>query len=269
MKIKYKGITILVKKDYEQMSQKAAQMLASQITLKSNSVLGLATGSTPEGMYKALVDLYNLGAIDFEEIVTFNLDEYVPIAPQNPQSYAYYMAYHLFGKVNINKKNIHIPSGLAENLVQAGKDYDAAIDEAGGVDLQVLGIGNNGHIGFNEPDFHFECGTHQVDLDEETIKANARFFDSIEEVPRQAISMGMRNIMHAKKVILLANGKNKAPVLKEMLLGQITPRLPASILQLHNDVTIIVDQDAASDLLLSEEFADICRSSGLSESAIL
>jgi len=248
MKIKYNNITIYIKDTYELMSKKAAQMLVAQVNLKPNSVIGLATGSTPEGMYKELADMYSRDEVDFSETTFFNLDEYNNIRPDNEQSYAYYMHENLYRHINADKSRIHIPSGMSEDVEQVCIDYDQSIQDNGNIDLQILGIGNNGHIGFNEPDVHFEAGTHLVELDEATIEANARFFDSIDDVPRTAISMGIRNIMHSKKIVLIANGEKKAHILKEMLFGPVTPNVPASILQLHNDVTLILDPESASEL---------------------
>jgi glucosamine-6-phosphate deaminase len=246
MKYRHKGMSILITEGYEEMSKKAALMVAAQVTIRPSSVLGLATGSTPEGMYKELVAMYKQGEIDFSEVKTFNLDEYYPIEDHNPQSYAYYMRKNLFDHININPLQVHIPNGTARDVETSCEDYDKMIDSAGGIDLQVLGIGNNGHIGFNEPDVHFEAGTHLVELDEETIEANARFFNTIEEVPKRAISMGIRTIMHSKKIVLLASGASKGKVIKEMLFGEVTPNLPASILLLHNDVTLILDREASA-----------------------
>jgi len=248
MKIKYNNITIYIKDTYELMSKKAAQMLVAQVNLKPNSVIGLATGSTPEGMYKELVEMYSRDEVDFSETTFFNLDEYNNISPYSEQSYAYYMQENLYRHINADKSRIHIPSGMSDDVEQGCIDYDQSIQDSGNIDLQILGIGNNGHIGFNEPDVHFEAGTHLVELDEATIEANARFFDSIDDVPRTAISMGIRNIMHSKKIVLIANGEKKAHILKEMLFGPVTPNLPASILQLHNDVTLILDPESASEL---------------------
>lgn len=245
MKINYQGIAIYVKDTYEAISEKAAQIVAAQMILNEESVIGLATGSTPEGMYKNLVRMNEEGKIDFSEITSFNLDEYHQLDPKNEQSYAYYMDKHLFNHVNIKRENIHIPNGMAEDVDAACKAYDQKIVGSGNIDIQVLGIGNNGHIGFNEPDLRFEAGTHLVELDQATIEANGRFFDSLEDVPKKAISMGVRNIMHSKKIILIANGENKAKILEEMLFGDVTPNIPASILQLHNDVTLILDKEAA------------------------
>lgn len=234
--------------NYEQMSQKAARMVASQTILKPDSVLGLATGSTPLGMYKELIKSYEAGHIDFEEIVTFNLDEYYDLDKENEQSYDYYMKSNFFNHINIKSENTNIPNGKANDIFKEAMNYERKIRNAGGLDLQVLGIGRNGHIGFNEPDLKFEASTHMVKLDEQTIKDNSRFFDNIEDVPTKAISMGVKTIMHAKKIILLASGKEKADAIYEAIYGKITPNLPASVLQLHPDVVFIVDKEASSRL---------------------
>lgn len=237
---------ILIVKDYNEMSRKAANIVASQIILKPDSVIGLATGDTPKGMYKELVKLYEDDDIDFAQVKTFNLDEYYGLDKENPESYHYYMMENLFKHVNIKEENINVPNGMAESIEKECEGYERRIEEAGGIDLQVLGIGRNGHIGFNEPDLKFEAKTHLVKLDEDTIKANSRFFDSIEEVPKLAISMGIKTIMHARKIILLASGKEKAEAIYRTVNGKITPEVPASVLQLHPDVTLIVDKEAAS-----------------------
>ncbi len=242
MKYDYKGMRIYVQKDYDEVSKKASQIVSSQMTLNPKSVLGLATGSSPEGMYKNLIEMYKNDVIDFSEIVTFNLDEYLDLDPNNNQSYAYYMNDKLFNHVNIDRKNINIPSGVTKDIEKTCKEYDEKIFKYNKIDLQVLGIGTNGHIGFNEPDVHFEAGTHLVELDKKTVEANARFFDSIDDVPKQAISMGIRNIMQSKKVILIATGEAKIEAVTKMLFEDITPALPASILQVHNDFTLIVDE---------------------------
>lgn len=249
MKIDYNGMTIFVKENYAAMSKKAANIVAGQVNLKPDSVLGLATGSTPEGMYRELVELYKEDRIDFSEVTTFNLDEYYGLPIENNQSYAYYMNKNFFSQVNISSDNIHIPNSISNNLAVVCEAYDRLIEINNNIDLQILGIGNNGHIGFNEPDVKFEASTHLVELDEDTIEANARFFESVDDVPRQAISMGIRNIMHTKKIILMANGANKASILKEMLFGPVTPNVPASVIQLHNDVTIILEKEAAKYVL--------------------
>jgi len=236
---------IVIAKDYEDMSARAARIVAGQIYLKPNSVLGMATGSTPLLMYKELIRVHREVGLDFSEIVTFNLDEYLGLPKEDEQSYNYYMFQHFFNHINIKKENIYIPDGMMKDVEQECKYYDRDIQEKGGIDLQVLGIGNNGHIGFNEPDIKFEATTHKVKLDDETINANARFFATIEEVPRFAISMGIKTIMHAKKILLLVSGENKADVIYRALFEGITPEIPASILQLHQDVTVIVEENAA------------------------
>lgn len=239
---------VMIVRDYQQLSETAANLLASQITWKPTTVLGLATGSTPVGTYANLVDMYQAGKVDFSEVVTFNLDEYYGLGRDNPQSYAWFMEQHLWGKVNIAPENCHIPDGMAEDVEGECRLYEKKIREAGGIDLQLLGIGRNGHIGFNEPDLKFEALTHLVELDEDTIQANARFFSSPASIPRQAISMGIKTIMHARRIILLASGREKARTIREMIHGKITPELPASVLQLHPEVIVIVDRDAGAEL---------------------
>jgi len=239
---------IIVVDNYEEMSKKAAKIIASQVILKPDSVLGLATGDTPLGMYKELIELYNKKEVDFNEVRTFNLDEYYGLNRENPQSYYSYMINNLFNNININRANINVPSGMTKDVDAACLEYENKIKEVGGIDMQVLGIGGNGHIGFNEPDVNFEAETHLVNLDEQTIEANSRFFDSIKDVPVKAISMGIKTIMGSKKIILLANGINKAEAIEKAVKGKINPNVPASILQLHSDVTIIIDKEAASGL---------------------
>jgi glucosamine-6-phosphate deaminase len=239
---------IIIVENYEEMSKKAAAMMASQIILKPESVLGLATGDTPLGMYKELIRMYNENMIDFSKVKTFNLDEYYGLGKNSNQSYNYYMTNNLFNHVNIDKENINIPNGMVKNIEEECISYEKRIKEAGGIDIQVLGIGVNGHIGFNEPDVNFEAETHLVNLDEKTIESNSRFFKCIEEVPTKAISMGIKTIMHSKKIVLLANGASKADAIAKTVNGKISPEVPASILQLHQDVAIIVDKEAASKL---------------------
>lgn len=247
---------LIIAKNYEDMSKKAANMVAAQILLKPNSVLGLATGSTPLMTYQYLIKLYTDETISFNEVTTFNLDEYVGIKPNNENSYHYYMEDNFFKYVNIKDENKNIPSGTAADIDWECNEYEKKIHARGGIDFQILGIGNNGHIGFNEPDLKFEAVTHPINLDEETIKANARFFNSEEEVPKKAITMGVKTIMNARKVILLANGINKAETIYKSIYGKIDPALPASILQLHPDVTFILDEEAAS-LLVDKLTTDI------------
>lgn len=239
---------IIVVDNYEEMSIKAAKIAASQIILKPDSVLGLATGSTPVGMYKELIGLYENDEIDFSSVKTFNLDEYYGLSEENEQSYHYFMRKHLFDCINVKEENIHIPNGNVADIDAECENYEKMIKESGGIDIQVLGIGGNGHIGFNEPDINFEASTHLVNLTQETIEANSRFFSAIEEVPTKAISMGIKTIMQSKKILLLANGASKADAVYEMVKGKISPEVPASILQLHNDVTLVLDKEAASKL---------------------
>lgn len=239
---------ILVCKDYNEMSKKAAQMISSQLTLKPNSVLGLATGSTPIGMYRELVKMHNDGLVDFSEVKTFNLDEYYQLPKSNEQSYDYFMRENLFKYINIENESINIPNGMTDDIEKECQRYDEAIKDAGGVDIQVLGIGHNAHIGFNEPTINFERGTHLVDLKESTIEANARFFDSIDEVPKKAITMGTGSIFKAKKIMLLASGEGKAEAIYNTVYGKVLPEVPASILQFHNDIVLILDTESASKL---------------------
>lgn len=233
-------------KNYNDMSRKAANIVLSQVNIKPNCVLGLATGSTPEGLYEQLVQWYKNGDVDFSEVKSVNLDEYKGIGKDNDQSYYYYMYNHLFKHINIDLKNTNIPNGMAEDSQQECKNYDNIIESLGGIDLQILGIGANGHIGFNEPSNEFAKGTHCVALTESTIQANARFFKNKDEVPKYALSMGVKSIMQAKKILLVANGESKADALYKSVNGPITPDVPASVLQLHNDVIIVADEAALS-----------------------
>ncbi|EJO5349341.1 glucosamine-6-phosphate deaminase [Clostridium botulinum] len=241
---------IVLVDNYEEMSKKAASMVAGQVALNPDSVLGLATGDTPTGMYKEIINIYKNQKLDFSNVKTFNLDEYYGLNKENTQSYHYYMMNNLFNHININKENIDIPNGMADNIETECKEYERKIVKAGGIDLQVLGIGVNGHIGFNEPDISFESETHLVNLDEKTIESNSRFFSSKNEVPTKAISMGIKTIMHSKSIILLASGSGKADAVFKAIKGKITPNVPASILQLHRNVVVIVDKEAASKLNL-------------------
>ena len=242
---------IIVCENYEEVSKKAAQMILSQVTLKPNSVLGLATGSTPIGMYENLVKLNKNGDIDFSEVRTFNLDEYYKLPKENDQSYHYFMYKNLFDHININPENIHIPNGMTDDVDAECERYDELIKEAGGVDIQVLGIGNNAHIGFNEPTINFEKGTHLVQLEDSTIEANSRFFDNIEDVPKKAITMGVGSIFKSRKIMLIATGENKAEAIYNTVYGKVVPEVPASILQFHSDIVLILDKEAAK--LLKEE----------------
>lgn len=231
-------------KDYEDMSRKAASIFFSQITLKPDSVLGLATGSTPVGTYKQLIEWCKAGDLSFKDVKTVNLDEYIGLSGDSDQSYRYFMNENLFNHVDIDKSNTNVPNGKATDMDAECVRYEALIRSLGGIDVQLLGIGNNGHIGFNEPNEYFDKFTHVVNLTESTIQANTRFFEKKEDVPRTAVSMGIKTIMEAKKIVLVANGKAKADIIYETCFGPITPNVPASALQLHPDVTIIVDEEA-------------------------
>ncbi len=235
-------------KDYEAMSRRAAQIIAAEIAHNPACLLGLATGSTPEGAYRYLVDWYKQGLLSFKDVRSVNLDEYVGLAPDHDQSYRYFMQSNLFDHVDIDPANTRVPDGLTRDAKAFCDEYDAFIRAQGYVDLQLLGIGRNGHIGFNEPGGCFVKETHVVDLAESTIDANARFFASRDDVPKQAISMGMGTIMGAKKVLLCASGEEKADAICGSVLGAISPSCPASILQLHPDVIVVVDEAAFSKL---------------------
>ncbi len=237
-------IKFICGKDYEEMSRKAANVISAQMVAKADSVLGLATGSTPIGTYKVLAERYAQGDLDFSRITSVNLDEYKGLTHDNDQSYYYFMNENLFSKVNIDLNNTYVPDGTIEDAEEACKKYDEIVAATGGVDLQLLGLGHNGHIGFNEPAEVFSKGTNCVTLAKSTIEANARFFASIDEVPTQAYTMGIQTIMNAKKILLVANGEGKAEIVKKAFFGDITPSVPASILQLHQDVTVVGDEAA-------------------------
>lgn len=236
---------VIVTKNYEELSKKASDIVEKVMIENESPVLGLATGSTPIGMYKDLIKKYQENKLDFSNTITFNLDEYMGISKDDPSSYNYYMENEFFKHINIDKNNAHVPhpSGDEKDI----EEYARLIEESGGLDIQVLGIGPNGHIAFNEPNEYLLANVGIVDLTEDTINANSRFFDSIEDVPTKAVTMGMADIFHAKKIILLANGKNKADAIKNLLTSNyISTTHPASLLKLHNDVTIIVDEEAYS-----------------------
>nr|WP_330367363.1 glucosamine-6-phosphate deaminase [Butyrivibrio proteoclasticus] len=230
--------------DYNDMSRKAANIISAQIIIKPNCVLGLATGSTPLGIYAQLVEWYKKDDLDFSRVKTFNLDEYVGLPEDNPQSYHYFMNENLFSKVNIERNNVHVPEGTNEDIEGECLSYERAIDALGGIDMQLLGLGPNGHIGFNEPGNCFTRKTHIVDLSESTIEANKRFFEDASMVPRQAITMGIGTIMKARKILMVVDGAKKAEVLMKALTGEVTPEVPASILQLHPDFTLVADDEA-------------------------
>jgi glucosamine-6-phosphate deaminase len=248
---------IIVEKDYQAMSKKAALMVASQITLKPDSNLGLATGGTPLAMYNNLIELYREDEIDFSEVQSFNLDEYCGLQADHPNSYHYYMNNNFFKEINIKKENIHIPDGNAEDFDKECRDYETFIKKARGIDLQILGIGSNGHIGFNEPAENLNVATEVVNLTEETIEANSRYFDSKDEVPKKAISMGMATILKADRIVLLVSGKSKAEAVKSTISGKISTHIPASLLQTHPEITILLDQEAAA-LINKENLSADC-----------
>ena len=228
--------------NYEQLSEKAAQIIADVVISKPDCVLGLATGSSPIGTYKKLIEWNKEGKVDFSKAMSINLDEYEGLDGEHDQSYRYFMNNNLFNFINIDKEKTYVPNGKAEDIDAECKAYDERIAKVGGIDIQLLGIGLDGHIGFNEPDEFFTKETHKVKLDESTIVANARFFESIDDVPKTAITMGMGGIMSAKKVLLIANGQNKKDIIEKAFFGPITPKVPASIVQLHNDVTVIFSE---------------------------
>lgn len=230
---------VIEAKDYTDLSRKAANVISAQVILKPHAILGLATGSTPIGMYKQLIEWYQKGDIDFSAVKSINLDEYVGLTGDNKQSYRYFMNENLFRHINIHLENTYVPDGMAADMEEECRRYDALINEVGGIDLQLLGIGHNGHIGFNEPGHAFEKTTHIVELGESTIKANARFFGSIDAVPRKAITMGIKSIMQAKKLLLVANGPDKKEIVEKALYGPVTPSVPASILQFHPNLTVV------------------------------
>lgn len=232
--------------DYNEMSRKAANIMASQIVLKPDSVLGLATGSTPEGMYQQLIEKNVRDDIDFSKIRTVNLDEYMGLDGDDEQSYHYYMENKLFRHININSNNCYLLDGMVRDSQKECSRFERLIQELGCIDMQLLGVGENGHIGFNEPNTHFSKGTHLVALTQNTIEVNSRFFKEDEQVPHYAYTLGIKNIMDAKKILFVINGKRKAEILKQIIAGPITPEVPASILQLHKNVTVVADKEALS-----------------------
>jgi len=236
---------IILADNYEEMSKKAAAIVRNQIILKPDCVLGLATGDTPIGMYKELIKMHDNKEVDFSEVTTFNLDEYCKLNRENTQSYYYYMNHNFFKYINAKKENTYIPNGAAQDIDEECRNYERQIKNKGGIDLQVLGIGANGHIGFNEPDIKFKAETHLVKLDKMTIEANSRFFSSKDEVPTTAISMGIETIMKSRMIVLLANGEIKADAIYKTVKGKMCPEVPASIIQLHPNATMIIEKNAA------------------------
>ena len=230
--------------DYYHASRVAANIISAQVIMKPDCVLGLATGSTPIGTYEQLIRWYENGDLDFSQVHSINLDEYRGLSPENDQSYRYFMNTHLFDKINIDKKNTYVPDGLEPDKEKACRDYEEIIHAHGGVDLQILGLGHNGHIGFNEPGSVFEKETHCVALTENTRQANARFFSSMDEVPTEAYTMGIKSIMQAKKIMVIVSGESKREIVKKAFHGPITPEVPASVLQLHSDVILVGDEAA-------------------------
>ncbi len=234
--------------DYKGMSRRAANIISAHVILKPDCVLGLATGSTPVGAYQQLVEWYNKGDLSFAETRSVNLDEYVGLSPHHEQSYRYFMQSNLFDHIDIKPENTNVPNGLAFDPEEECKRYNQVIRDLGGIDLQLLGLGHNGHIAFNEPGNAFELETHTVDLTESTIEANKRFFASADEVPRRAFTMGIKNIMQARKILLIVNGEAKADIVCRAFAGPVTPDVPASILQLHPDVIVVGDEAALHKL---------------------
>lgn len=241
-------MNLMIASDYDDMSLKAANLILAQVTMKPDSVLGLATGSTPIGTYQQLIERFRAGDVDFSRVRTVNLDEYRGLTREDPQSYYYFMQEHLFSHINIAPDASFIPDGMNDDVQAVCDAYEETIRGLGGVDLQLLGLGNNGHIGFNEPGEVFEKETHCVDLARSTIEANARFFASVDDVPTQAYTMGIQTIMNAKKILVIVNGAGKAEILKKAFYGPVTPQVPASILQMHPDVTVIADETACAQL---------------------
>ncbi len=239
---------LIVAENYEELSQKAAELIMQQVNEKKNSVLGLATGSTPVGAYKKLIEFYQQGKVDFSGISTINLDEYKGLKPDNDQSYRYFMNHNLFDHVNIRKECTNVPDGTEQDSKKACMNYDSLIEKSGGIDLQLLGLGHNGHIGFNEPDKVFSKGTHCVKLTESTINANSIYFPTMKDVPKEAYTMGIGSIMSAEKILIIVSGKSKAPIIRKILTGDILPEIPASALLLHRNCTMIVDRDAYSEM---------------------
>lgn len=232
--------------DYTAMSRQAANLISAQVIVKPNCVLGLATGSTPIGTYKQLIEWYNKGDVDFGDVTTVNLDEYKGLPRENDQSYYYFMHSNLFDYVNINPERTHLPDGTEPDAEKECARYEELIRSLGGADLQLLGLGHNGHIGFNEPADSFDTVTHCVDLQQRTIEANKRFFASIDDVPKQAYTMGIGTIMMAKKILIIVSGADKAEIVQKAFFGPVTPQVPASILQMHPDVTLVADEAALS-----------------------
>mgnify|MGYP000394196540 CR=1 FL=1 len=242
-------MNLRVVNSYEELSKVAASEFSKVIKEKPNAILGLATGGSPIGMYKELIKMYENKELDFSKITTVNLDEYIGLNPEHSQSYRYFMNKHLFDRINIDKNKTYVPDGLEQDSYKACQQYNNIIEKSGGIDMQLLGLGHNGHIGFNEPGEAFEKETHCVNLTKSTIEANKRFFEREEDVPKQAYTMGIKSIMQAKKILIVVSGKGKADIVKKAFFGPVTPEVPASVLQLHNDVTLVGDRDALCEIL--------------------
>ncbi len=239
---------IVISNSADELNLKGAEYFERLLLTKPDAVLGLATGSTPIGLYNELIKKYKAGKIDFSRAKAVNLDEYIGLSQSDIQSYSYFMRQNLFSHINIDPANCHIPNGIVDDIDEECRRYERVIKSLGGIDLQLLGIGHDGHIGFNEPGDSFEKGTHPVELARETISANARFFESIEKVPRRAITMGIKGIMNAKSILLVATGADKASIVRRALMGPIDPRIPGSVLQLHPNLTVLLDISAAGEL---------------------
>lgn len=243
---RYQRMILYRARDYSDLSRKAANILSAQIIMKPNATIGLATGSTPVGTYNQLIEWYKKGDLDFSNVTTINLDEYKGLAGDHPQSYRYFMDFHLFQHINIKPEHTYVPDGTEKDEEKACQSYNRIIKSVGGIDMQLLGLGRNGHIGFNEPGAAFEKETHCVCLTDETIKANSRFFDSPDEVPKKAYTMGIKSIMSARRILLIASGKEKSQALYNVMCGPICPEVPGSVLQLHSHVTVVADKEALS-----------------------
>ena len=239
-------MNIIKAKDYKDMSRKGVNIISAQIIMKPDCVLGLATGSTPLGTYAQLINWYQKGDLDFSRVSSVNLDEYRGLPKENDQSYHYFMQHNFFEHINIQPDHTFVPDGMEADSEKACLAHEEVIRTLGGVNLQLLGLGNNGHIGFNEPGAAFEKETHLVDLTESTIQANSRFFEKPEDVPTQAYTMGIKTIMQAKKILVVVNGIGKADIVAKAFWGPVTPQVPASILQMHPDVTLVADEEALS-----------------------
>jgi glucosamine-6-phosphate deaminase len=243
---------IIIAENYADMSRKTANLLSAQVIIKPNCVLGLATGSTPLGVYAQLIDWYKKGDLDFSQVKTVNLDEYAGLRATDEHSYAYYMKTNLFDQINIDQRQTYLPDGMAQNIEEECRRYDRIIRMLGGIDMQLLGVGQNGHVGFNEPGDVFMKDTFCVTLSELTVRANTRFFESEAEMPKKALTVGIRTIMQAQRIVLAVSGRAKTEILYEILAGPVTPRVPASILQLHSNVTVVADRESLAATLAKE-----------------